>query len=47
MEIKKEKESYKQVMDKKKLIPPHPSTNFEIQKYQNEPTILGKIFGSK
>ena len=30
------------IFDKKKLIPPHPITNFEIQKYyQNEPRFTG------
>ena len=45
MEIKKEKDLYKLVMDlwlKKLLIPPYPLTNFETQKYyQNKPKFNG------
>ena len=44
MEISKEKELQELLMDIKKnfLIPPHPLTNFEIQKYyQNEPRFNG------
>ena len=47
MEMKKEKEDLELVMDprifklKTFLIPPHLLTEFEIQKYQNEPIFNG------
>ena len=45
MEIKKEKECYEQVMDLKKfLIPPHPLTNFKIQKYYENESRFNRVF---
>ena len=39
--LNKEKESLEPVMEIKKSIPPHPLTNFEIQKYYlNKPRFV-------